>query len=170
MSPRRKWGSLSDTLGITSYCNYCNYHHHVSSCTAIYRGFVCCALPEERLKQLELPEMIPNSTDHIRANYCITADFKEGTIKTQCLEMSDLSIFWTGTTTGISAADRAKTASALADFNITDPNKFVRPGHMVTLQSAKGGVLTRGGHTEASVGKNFYSYTLRTILHIYKCR
>lgn len=117
-------------------------------------GFICCATTEERLKQLELPIMVPNSSDHIRACYCITTDFKEGKISfkwnfipyfidTTCLE----------TTTGISASDRAKTANALADFTITDPNKFYKPGHMVTLQAEDGGVLKRGGHTEATIGE-----------------
>jgi len=96
-------------------------------------GYICCAMTKERLDQLELPIMLPNSSDEIRACYCITADAKEGT------------------TTGISAGDRAKTANAFADYKITDPNAFIKPGHMVTLMAVEGGVLERVGHTEATV-------------------
>ena len=55
-----------------------------------------------------------------------------------------------GTTTGISAGDRARTVRALADPTAT-PDDFTRPGHMVPLRARAGGVLTRKGHTEASV-------------------
>lgn len=96
-------------------------------------GYICCAMTKERLDQLELPEMLPNSTDEIRACYHITADVRAGT------------------TTGISAEDRAKTANALADSTITDPAAFIKPGHMVTLKAVEGGVLERVGHTEAAV-------------------
>jgi 3,4-dihydroxy 2-butanone 4-phosphate synthase / GTP cyclohydrolase II len=55
-----------------------------------------------------------------------------------------------GTTTGISAADRARTVQALLDPT-TSPNDLVRPGHLFPLRYAEGGVLARRGHTEASV-------------------
>lgn len=56
-----------------------------------------------------------------------------------------------GTTTGISAHDRALTAIKLADPT-SKPEDFSRPGHLVPLRAVEGGVLTRRGHTEASVG------------------
>ena len=56
-----------------------------------------------------------------------------------------------GTTTGISAADRTATVRALADSN-TKPSDFNRPGHIFPLVARNGGVLTRNGHTEATLG------------------
>lgn len=97
--------------------------------------------------------MVPNSSDHIRACYCITTDFKEGIFHSNETLFLLTDTTFLGTTTGISAADRAKTAQAIADFTIIDPNKFYKPGHMVTLQAEDGGVLVRGGHTEATIGE-----------------
>lgn len=62
----------------------------------------------------------------------------------------------TGTTTGISAHDRALTALRLAD-PASKADDFNRPGHMVPLRAVAGGVLKRRGHTEASVGASLYS-------------
>jgi 3,4-dihydroxy 2-butanone 4-phosphate synthase len=59
-----------------------------------------------------------------------------------------------GTTTGISAHDRALTARKLADPKETDGTVFTRPGHIFPLRYTEGGVLKRGGHTEASVGNS----------------
>lgn len=58
-----------------------------------------------------------------------------------------------GTTTGISASDRAKTCKAIGDSMVTSPEAFSRPGHILPLRAAEGGVLQRIGHTEAAVGK-----------------
>jgi len=58
-----------------------------------------------------------------------------------------------GTTTGISAHDRALTARMLADPSVTDGRLFTRPGHIFPLRYHEGGVLKRAGHTEASVGE-----------------
>lgn len=57
-----------------------------------------------------------------------------------------------GTTTGISAHDRALTALKLSDPT-SKPDDFTKPGHMVPLRSVEGGVITRRGHTESSVGQ-----------------
>lgn len=83
----------------------------------------------------------------------ITTDFKEGKFHSDEISFLIIDTTFLGTTTGISAADRAKTAKALANFTITDPNKFYKPGHMVTLQAEDGGVLKRGGHTETTIGE-----------------
>jgi len=61
-----------------------------------------------------------------------------------------------GTTTGISAHDRALTARKLADPSVTDGSLFTRPGHIFPLRYHEGGVLKRAGHTEASVGECYF--------------
>jgi 3,4-dihydroxy 2-butanone 4-phosphate synthase/GTP cyclohydrolase II len=95
-------------------------------------GIICMPMTRERLEQLRLPLMVAENTESHRTAFTISVDFKHGT------------------TTGISAADRAKTARALAD-PATQPDDLARPGHIFPLRCAEGGVLTRAGHTEASV-------------------
>ncbi|KAL0066035.1 3,4-dihydroxy 2-butanone 4-phosphate synthase [Marasmius tenuissimus] len=96
-------------------------------------GFICISHPGERLKELELPLMIgEENQDPHRTAYTITADYKHGT------------------TTGISAHDRALTALALAHPDSL-PSDFTRPGHLLPLLARPGGVSTRRGHTEAGV-------------------
>jgi len=95
-------------------------------------GFICVALPEERLDQLDIPPMFPANQERHRTAYTVTVDHK------------------TGTTTGISAHDRALTVRALAS-PVSLPSDFTRPGHMVPLRARDGGTLTRKGHTEASI-------------------
>ena len=95
-------------------------------------GIICAPMTRERLEQLRLPQMVPDNTEAHRTAFTISVDYKHGT------------------TTGISAHDRAKTIRALAD-NTSKPEDFARPGHIFPLRSAEGGVLTRAGHTEASV-------------------
>ncbi|KAL1762693.1 3,4-dihydroxy-2-butanone 4-phosphate synthase-domain-containing protein [Schizophyllum commune] len=95
-------------------------------------GYICVALPQERLEELDIPMMVPDNQERHRTAYTVTVDYKHGT------------------TTGISAGDRARTVRALADPAAT-PADFTRPGHMVPLRARAGGVLTRKGHTEASV-------------------
>lgn len=77
--------------------------------------------------------MVQNNTERHRTAYCVTLDYSEGT------------------TTGISAHDRALTARKLADPS-TNPEMFTRPGHLVPLRAVDGGVLARRGHTEAATG------------------
>ncbi|GHJ89736.1 hypothetical protein NliqN6_6138 [Naganishia liquefaciens] len=94
-------------------------------------GYICISLPEERLKQLEIPMMVPDNQERHKTAYTVTVDAKQGT------------------TTGISAHDRALTARLLAD-QAAKPSDFSRPGHMVPLRYTEGGVLARPGHTEAA--------------------
>ncbi|KAF8817517.1 3,4-dihydroxy-2-butanone 4-phosphate synthase [Phlegmacium glaucopus] len=95
-------------------------------------GYVCIALPSERLEALNIPMMVPDNQERHKTAYTVTVDYKHGT------------------TTGISAHDRSLTARALASHS-AQPSDFTRPGHMVPLRAREGGVLTRKGHTESAV-------------------
>ncbi|KAF8948850.1 hypothetical protein BGZ47_002010 [Haplosporangium gracile] len=95
-------------------------------------GYVCVPTAPARLKELELPLMVPNNEDVWKTAYTITVDYAHGT------------------TTGISAHDRALTARSLADPTKTAKD-FNRPGHILPLRYADGGSIRRFGHTEASV-------------------
>ena len=95
-------------------------------------GIICMPMTRERLEQLRLPQMVPDNTEAHRTAFTVSVDYKHGT------------------TTGISAHDRARTIRALADAT-SRPEDFARPGHIFPLRAAEGGVLTRAGHTEASV-------------------
>ena len=96
------------------------------------RGLICLALTEERCDELALPPMTPVNT----SNY--------GTAFTESIDARR------GTTTGISAADRATTILAAID-PATRPADLARPGHIFPLRARNGGVLVRAGQTEASV-------------------
>ncbi|KAM0793170.1 hypothetical protein ACM66B_000644 [Microbotryomycetes sp. NB124-2] len=95
-------------------------------------GYICITLTPDRLEQLAIPMMVQDNQDKHRTAYTVTCDYKHGT------------------TTGISAHDRALTARRLADPS-SNADDFNRPGHMVPLRANKDGVLARRGHTEASV-------------------
>uniref|UniRef100_A0A7S4ERD9 3,4-dihydroxy-2-butanone 4-phosphate synthase n=1 Tax=Chrysotila carterae TaxID=13221 RepID=A0A7S4ERD9_CHRCT len=95
-------------------------------------GVICASLPGSRLDELQLPPMVINNEDPKQTAFCVTVDLKGGT------------------TTGISAADRAATFRALADPN-SKPSDFNRPGHVFPLRPRDGGVLERDGHTEATL-------------------
>ncbi|BGP28954.1 3,4-dihydroxy 2-butanone 4-phosphate synthase [Rhodotorula toruloides] len=95
-------------------------------------GYVCICLPQRRLAELDIPMMVEDNKEKHRTAYTITCDYKHGT------------------TTGISAHDRALTARKLADSS-SKAEDFTRPGHLVPLRAVDGGVLVRRGHTEASV-------------------
>jgi len=96
-------------------------------------GVLCVALPGERCDALDLPLMVGDrNTEQQRTAYTVTVDLAAGT------------------TTGISAADRAATIRALADEDV-DGGAFNRPGHVFPLRAREGGVLKRAGHTEAAV-------------------
>jgi 3,4-dihydroxy 2-butanone 4-phosphate synthase/GTP cyclohydrolase II len=95
-------------------------------------GMLCVALPGEALDRLELPLMVERNTDSMRTAYTVTVDFRHGT------------------STGISAADRATTVRALVDPDACAAD-FNRPGHVFPLRAVPGGVLHRPGHTEAAV-------------------
>ena len=97
-------------------------------------GLICVALTGERCDELQLPPMVAatqNTENHGTAFTC-SVDLREGT------------------TTGISAADRAATIRALAD-PARRASEFNRPGHVFPLRARPGGVLKRAGHTEAAV-------------------
>jgi 3,4-dihydroxy-2-butanone 4-phosphate synthase len=95
--------------------------------------------------------MVPNNEDRLRTAYTVTVDYKHGAYPSKPDDLRRLDImFRSGTTTGISAHDRALTAQALASPSAL-PSDFTRPGHMVPLRAREGGVLTRKGHTESAV-------------------
>jgi 3,4-dihydroxy 2-butanone 4-phosphate synthase / GTP cyclohydrolase II len=96
-------------------------------------GVVCVALTGERCDALDLPLMVgDHNTEQQRTAFTHTVDLAAGT------------------TTGISAADRAATIRGLADARL-DGAAFNRPGHVFPLRAREGGVLKRAGHTEAAV-------------------
>ena len=95
-------------------------------------GLVCVAMTAERTLELELPLMVAENTESHATAFTVSVDVKQGT------------------TTGISAADRALTVRALASASAR-PAHFARPGHVFPLRARAGGVLTRPGHTEATV-------------------
>ena len=98
------------------------------------RGLICLAMTGERLDELRIPLIVSedeNTSRHGTA-FCVPIDAKEGT------------------TTGISAADRAATVRMAIDPT-TRPKDLARPGHLYPLRAAPGGVLERRGQTEAAV-------------------
>jgi len=95
-------------------------------------GVICTPMLGERLDELDLPMMVATNTAPYRTAFTISVDAGRGT------------------TTGISAADRATTITALIG-PATRPGDLVRPGHIFPLRYREGGVLMRAGHTEAAV-------------------
>ncbi|KMZ67684.1 3,4-dihydroxy-2-butanone-4-phosphate synthase, GTP cyclohydrolase II [Zostera marina] len=97
-------------------------------------GIVCVSMKEENLERLQLPLMVnqKENDEKLSTAFTVTVDAKNGT------------------TTGVSAKDRAATILALASPSST-PMDFNRPGHIFPLKYREGGVLKRAGHTEASV-------------------
>ncbi|OWV98786.1 bifunctional 3,4-dihydroxy-2-butanone-4-phosphate synthase/GTP cyclohydrolase II [Rhizobium sp. R693] len=96
------------------------------------RGLVCVSLPGERLDELEMPLMVRNNSESMKTAFTVSVDLMEGI------------------STGISAADRARTIRALVDPT-SKPDDFARPGHIFPLRANPKGVLGRPGHTEAAV-------------------
>ena len=96
------------------------------------RGLICVCMPQERIEQLQLHSMVEHNTAKHGTRFTVSVDAVEGT------------------TTGISAPDRAVTIKALVDPN-TKPEDLARPGHVFPIRALDGGVLSRAGHTEASV-------------------
>ncbi len=100
---------------------------------AVYgRGLICVPITEERARELDLPLMTTENTEAHHTAFTISVDAKRGT------------------TTGISAQDRATTIKALVD-PATKPSDLARPGHIFPIIAKKGGVLVRAGHTEAAI-------------------
>ena len=95
-------------------------------------GYICVPLTETDCDRLDLPPMYHSNQDRRGTAYAVTVDLREGT------------------STGISAHDRALTMKALADPTSTAAD-FTRPGHVVPLRAKDGGVLRRAGHTEATI-------------------
>jgi 3,4-dihydroxy 2-butanone 4-phosphate synthase / GTP cyclohydrolase II len=96
------------------------------------RGLICLALSEERCRQLNLPLMVSDNRSPYGTNFTISIEAASGV------------------TTGISAADRARTVRAAAAKD-AKPQDLVQPGHVFPLQARNGGVLVRAGQTEGSV-------------------
>src|SRR5580698_8146098 len=95
-------------------------------------GVICVPLTPDRADYLDLPLMVVANTEAQRTAFTVSVDFRHGT------------------STGISAADRAATVSALINPT-TRPTDLNRPGHVFPLRYRDGGVLKRAGHTEATV-------------------
>jgi 3,4-dihydroxy 2-butanone 4-phosphate synthase len=96
------------------------------------RGLICVAMDGARLDALDLPLMVPVNTESMKTAFTVSVDYIPGT------------------STGISAADRAVTVKALVDPK-AKPEDFARPGHIFPLRAHPQGVLGRTGHTEAAV-------------------
>lgn len=96
------------------------------------RGLICLALSRSRVEALGLEPMTANNTESMQTAFTISIEAKEGV------------------TTGISAADRARTVSVAIDAT-KGPGDIVKPGHVFPLTARDGGVLVRAGHTEAAV-------------------
>jgi 3,4-dihydroxy 2-butanone 4-phosphate synthase/GTP cyclohydrolase II len=96
------------------------------------RGLICVAANEERLKQLGIERMVAQNRESFKTDFQVSVDAARGV------------------TTGISAADRARTIQIMADPTAV-PEDLVQPGHVFPLRARAGGVLQRAGHTEAAV-------------------
>ncbi len=105
---------------------------HVNFMMQQARGLMGVAMTAERLEQLNLPPMVPESINSGRAAFTVSVDAKRGV------------------STGDSAADRTTTIRALLDAD-TQPGDLIRPGHISPMRAVDGGVLRRTGHTEAAV-------------------
>jgi len=96
------------------------------------RGLICVPMVDERLKELDLAPMVSRNTARLQTAFTVSVDAVKGT------------------TTGISASDRAATVRTLIN-SATRPEDLARPGHVFPLAAADGGVIRRPGHTEATV-------------------
>jgi 3,4-dihydroxy 2-butanone 4-phosphate synthase/GTP cyclohydrolase II len=96
------------------------------------RGLICLAMTPEHLDALDIPLMVPHNSSRFETAFCVSIEAREGT------------------TTGISAADRAATVLA-AIHPATKPSDLTRPGHIFPLRAKSAGVLARAGQTEAAV-------------------
>ncbi len=96
------------------------------------RGLICMPMTEERLAELDIPQMVSQNTARFDTAFCVSIEAKGVT------------------STGISAGDRAATVLVAID-PATRPADLARPGHMFPLKARNGGVLVRAGQTEAAV-------------------
>lgn len=95
-------------------------------------GIVCLCLTDEKIKGLDLPQMVPNNTCKYETAFTISIEAKEGV------------------TTGVSAADRVTTILTAVKTDCK-PEELCHPGHVFPLRARTGGVLARRGHTEGTV-------------------
>ena len=95
-------------------------------------GVICAPVTGDVLDRLGIPMMAPHNRERMRTAFTVSVDARDGV------------------TTGISAADRARTVRVLVD-SATEPYEIVQPGHVFPLRYTSGGVLRRPGHTEAAV-------------------
>jgi 3,4-dihydroxy 2-butanone 4-phosphate synthase len=95
-------------------------------------GIVCLCLTEDRRQQLELPMMVTNNSSQFQTAFTVTIEAAQGV------------------TTGVSASDRLTTIRAAIADN-AKPSDLNRPGHVFPLRAQPGGVLSRRGHTEATI-------------------
>ncbi|MDA8195275.1 MAG: bifunctional 3,4-dihydroxy-2-butanone-4-phosphate synthase/GTP cyclohydrolase II [Thermaerobacter sp.] len=96
------------------------------------RGLICVPMTSDHLDRLSIPPMVEVSEDSMKTAFAVSVDARDGV------------------STGISAADRARTIHVLTN-PLSQPSDLVRPGHIFPLRAKPGGVLRRPGHTEASV-------------------
>ena len=96
------------------------------------KGLVCVPMLKERLEEIKLPLMTQHNTELKKCAFTISVDYKYGT------------------TTGISAFDRAKTIKVLINKK-TKPSDLAKPGHIFPLRCEEGGLEKREGHTEAAI-------------------
>src|SRR5690242_12470498 len=95
-------------------------------------GFVCAPTTAKRLEELQIPMMVERNSSRLGTAMTVTVDAR------------------VGTTTGVSAYDRATTVRIFANPD-AKPSDLTKPGHIVPLRAEEGGVLKRAGHTEATV-------------------
>ncbi|MCL1972259.1 MAG: bifunctional 3,4-dihydroxy-2-butanone-4-phosphate synthase/GTP cyclohydrolase II [Endomicrobia bacterium] len=100
--------------------------------TKYARGLICVPMQNKQLENLEIQNMVDNPTEKKGCSFTVSVDYR------------------IGTTTGISAYDRAMTVLKLID-KTSKPEDFARPGHIFPLRYKEGGVLVRTGHTEAAI-------------------
>jgi 3,4-dihydroxy 2-butanone 4-phosphate synthase/GTP cyclohydrolase II len=107
---------------------------HINFMVTHGRGLVCAPIAQERAEQLDLQMMAQRNTSRFETAFTVSVEAKHGT------------------TTGISAAERALTCRTLADASKRAAD-FICPGHIFPLKARKGGCLEREGHTEAVIKK-----------------
>ena len=97
-------------------------------------GIICVCLTPEHVERLSLPMMVPEeeNTSAYKTAFTVSVEAREGV------------------TTGVSAADRARTIQVMMKDTV-QPSDLVRPGHVFPLKAAEGGVLKRAGHTEGAI-------------------
>jgi 3,4-dihydroxy 2-butanone 4-phosphate synthase / GTP cyclohydrolase II len=98
------------------------------------KGLVCAPMTDERLKQLNIKAMVAENSESMKTAFTVSVDASRKF----------------GVTTGISAADRARTIEVLIN-PLSRPSDLASPGHIFPLKAMEGGVLRRAGHTEAAV-------------------